>query len=290
MRGDNDSHYMRKVIGLLVTGAVLASCIGRQESGSDGLTVVATTGIIGDVIDNIGGDDVDLITLIPPGVDPHDYVPSAQQVASISAADFVFANGLGLEEGLIDLLEQAESEGISLTYLAEHSDPIDGDPHFWHDPARMRQAAELIAQSIGTNSDYLAELDRLDREIEQTLAGISPEKRLLVTGHDFFEYFANRYGFEVVGTIIPGGSSLGSPSSADLAALVALIEQRGVRAILIENTSSPDLAESVADDVGPSLQILKVASDSLGEPGSETGTYAQLIRSNASAIAAALGN
>ena len=279
---------MRKLIGLLLAGAVLGSCTARQE-GPDGLTVVATTGIIGDVIRNIGGDDLDLITLIPPGVDPHDYVPSAQQVASISAADFVFANGLGLEEGLIDLLEQAESEGLSVTYLAEHSDPIDRDPHFWHDPARMRQAAELVAQSIGTNSDYLGELELLDREVEEMLNGISPERRLLVTSHDFFDYFADRYGFEVVGTIIPGGSSLGSPSSADLAALIALIKQRDVRAIFVENTSSPELAESVADEVGPRLQIVDVASDSLGAPGSETGTYAELIRSNATAIAAALG-
>ncbi len=279
---------MRKLIGLLLAGAVLGSCTARQE-GPDGLTVVATTGIIGDVIRNIGGDDLDLITLIPPGVDPHDYVPSAQQVASISAADFVFANGLGLEEGLIDLLEQAESEGLSVTYLAEHSDPIDRDPHFWHDPARMRQAAELVAQSIGTNSDYLGELELLDREVEEMFDGIPPERRLLVTSHDFFDYFADRYGFEVVGTIIPGGSSLGSPSSADLAALIALIKQRDVRAIFVENTSSPELAESVADDVGPRLQIVDVASDSLGAPGSETGTYAELIRSNATAIAAALG-
>ncbi len=279
---------MRKLIGLLLAGAVLGSCTARQE-GPDGLTVVATTGIIGDVIRNIGGDDLDLITLIPPGVDPHDYVPSAQQVASISAADFVFANGLGLEEGLIDLLEQAESEGLSVTYLAEHSDPIDRDPHFWHDPARMRQAAELVAQSIGTNSDYLGELELLDREVEEMFDGIPPERRLLVTSHDFFDYFADRYGFEVVGTIIPGGSSLGSPSSADLAALIALIKQRDVRAIFVENTSSPELAESVADEVGPRLQIVDVASDSLGAPGSETGTYAELIRSNATAIAAALG-
>jgi zinc/manganese transport system substrate-binding protein len=280
---------MRKVISVLVAGAVLASCTPQQENGSDRLRVVATTGIISDVVRSIGGNDLDLITLIPPGFDPHDYSPSSQQVAAISAADFVFANGLGLEEGLIDLLEQAESEGLPVTYLAEHSDPIDRDPHFWHDPARMRQAANLIVQSIGSNSDYLAELERLDREVEEILDDIPPERRLLVTGHDFFDYFADRYGFEVVGTIIPGGGSLGSPSSADLAALVALIEQRDVRAIFVESTSSSELAESVADEVGPPFQIVELASDWLGEPGSETGTYAELIRFNANAIAAALG-
>lgn len=280
---------MWKVVLVLVAGAVLASCNAPQEDGSDRLTVVATTGIIGDVIRNIGGDDLDLITLFPPGLDPHDYAPSAQQVAMISAADLVFANGLGLEEGLIDLLAQAASEGLSVTYLAEQSDPIDRDPHFWHDPARMQQAADLIARSLGSSSDYSAELEVLDREVEEMLDGIPPEKRVLVTGHDFFDYFADRYDFEVLGTIIPGGSSLGSPSSADLASLVALMKQRDVRTILVENTSSPELAESVADEVGPQVQIVAVGSDSLGEPGSETGTYAELIRSNAKAIAAALG-
>ena len=289
---DNDSHYIIKLIGLLIALAGFSSCTNPQGDNPNRLSVIATTGIIGDVIENIGSDDLDLITLIPPGVDPHDYAPSAQQVASISSADLVFANGFGLEEGLIDLLEQAESEGISVTYLAEHVDPIDRDPHFWHDPTRMAQAAELIAESIGQNSQsstYVTELELLDREVEDLLSAIRPERRLLVTGHDSFDYFADRYGFEVLGTIIPGGGSLGSPSSADLAALVALIEQREIPAIFVENSSSPELAASVASEVESSIEVVEVASDSLGEPGSATGTYVELIRFNANAVATALG-
>ncbi|HEY3428686.1 MAG TPA: metal ABC transporter substrate-binding protein, partial [Acidimicrobiia bacterium] len=234
------------LIGSLVVMAGLNSCTSPSPQGSDRISVVATTGIIGDVIENVAGQAIDLSTLIPAGVDPHEYAPSAQQVAAISAADFVFANGLGLEENLIDLLAQAESEGLSVTYLADHVDPIDSDPHFWHDPIRMSRAAELIADAFGRTTGYPAELEQLDREVEDLLSGVPDERRFLVTGHDSFDYFADRYGFEVLATIIPGGGSLGSPSSADLAALVGLIEQYAVPAIFVESTSSPEFAGMLA--------------------------------------------
>lgn len=251
--------------------------------------VVATTGIIGDVVANVAGEGVEVSTLIPPGVDPHDYAPSAQQVASISGSELVFANGLGLEEGLIDLLEQAESEGLSVEYLAEQVDPIGTDPHFWQDPVRMSEASGLIAEVLGVASSYPATLQELHHEVEATLGSVPTAKRLLVTGHDAFGYFADRYGFEVLGTIIPGGGSLGSPSSADLAALVDLIREREVPAIFVENTSSPELAQILASEVGRPVEVVELVGDSLGEPGSDTGTYVGLIRYNANAIAAALG-
>jgi zinc/manganese transport system substrate-binding protein len=289
VRFDNDSHYIMVLIGALAVVAGLSSCTNSSQQGSDRISVVATTGIIGDVIGNVGGQAIDLSTLIPAGVDPHEYAPSAQQVAAISSADFVFANGLGLEENLTDLLAQAESEGLSVTYLADHVDPIDSDPHFWHDPIRMSRAAELIAEALGQASGYPAELEQLDREVEDLLSGIPAERRLLVTGHDSFDYFAERYEFEVLATIIPGGGSLGSPSSADLAALVELIEQHAVPAIFVESTSSPELAEMLASEVGRSVEVVELASDSLGAPGSRTATYIDLVRFNAGAIATALG-
>ena len=289
MRVDNDSHYIMLLIGILLVVAGLSSCTTPSEQGSEGISVVATTGIIGDVIGNVGGQGIDLSTMVPAGVDPHEYAPSAQQVAAISSADFIFANGLGLEENLIDLLAQAESEGLSVTYLADHVDPIHDDPHFWHDPIRMSRAAELIAEALGQTSGYPAELEQLDREVEDLLSDIPAERRLLVTGHDSFDYFADRYGFEVLATIIPGGGSLGSPSSADLAALVELIEQHAVPAIFVESTSSPELAEMLASEVGRPVAVVELVSDSLGAPGSETATYIDLVRFNAGVIAKALG-
>ncbi|HEX2421415.1 MAG TPA: zinc ABC transporter substrate-binding protein, partial [Acidimicrobiia bacterium] len=107
VRIDNDSHYIMSLLGALVVLAGISSCTTSSPQDSDRISVVATTGIIGDVIENVGGKAIDLATLIPTGVDPHEYAPSAQQVAAISSADFVFANGLGLEENLIDLLAQS---------------------------------------------------------------------------------------------------------------------------------------------------------------------------------------
>jgi zinc/manganese transport system substrate-binding protein len=231
-------------------------------------------------VGNIAG--VEVMALIPPGADPHDYAPSAQQVAAMSQAEYVFANGLGLEEGLADLLDQAESEGLDVTYLAEHIVPLDRDPHFWHDPVRMSVAASLIAEKIGAASDYSERLQALHREVEEMLAGISSDRRLLVTGHDSLDYFADRYGFEVVGT-------LANTSSAELAQLVELMNERAVPAIFVEDEPASELAERIAAEVAHPVAVVRLASESLGEPGSETGNYLDLIRFNAAAIAAALG-
>jgi zinc/manganese transport system substrate-binding protein len=289
VRIDNDSHYIMSLLGALVVLAGISSCTTSSPQDSDRISVVATTGIIGDVIENVGGKAIDLATLIPTGVDPHEYAPSAQQVAAISSADFVFANGLGLEENLIDLLAQSESEGLSVTYLADHVEPIDRDPHFWHDPIRMSRAAELIAEALGQTSSYPAKLEQLDNEVEDLLREIPAERRLLITGHDSFDYFADRYGFEILATIVPGGGSLGSPSSADLAALIELIERHAVPAIFVESTSSPELAEMLASEANRPVEVVELASDSLGAPGSATATYIDLVRFNARAIASALG-
>lgn len=295
MRIDNDSHYIIRLIVLLTALIGLNSCSDPIEG--DRPLVVATTGIIGDVVGRVGGEEIELITLIPAGVDPHDYFPSAQQVAAISEAELIFANGLGLEEGLLDLLEQAESEGLRVEFLAERVDPIEEDPHFWQDPVRMMTATALIATAMvelgidgaEANADvFETEIADLHQEIEALINQIPAEKRLLITNHDAFDYFATRYGLEVIGTVIPGGSTQGSPSSAELATLVGLIEAHSIPAIFVENTGSSDLAETLAAEIGRPVAVVELASDALGEPGSDTATYLDLIRFNARAIATAL--
>ena len=271
------------MLAVLLLVVSLSACVRKADS--DRPLLVATTGIIGDVVGTIGGPDFEVLTLIPAGTDPHEYAPSARQVAAISGAEHVFANGLGLEEGLIDLLEQAESEGLQVSYLAEEADPIDGDPHFWQDPVRMSQAAALIATALGATDDFQATLEELNRDVEKLVSVIPEERRLLVTSHNFLAYFADRYGFEVVGTIIANPSA--SPSSAELAELVAIIEEQAIPAIFVENTGSDDLAGSIGEETG--AELVELASDALGDPGSETGTYVDMMRFNARAIAAALG-
>jgi zinc/manganese transport system substrate-binding protein len=268
--------------------------------------VIATTSILGDVVSNVAGAQAAVEVLIPAGIDPHDFAPSAQQVASISAADLIVANGLGLEEGLIDVLDQARSEGLTVLELGPQLDPLPRDsggfdPHYWQDPRRMVTAVALVASALINDAGlgpeetseraaaYALEIEGAHLEADTLLSTVPPERRLLITNHDAFEYFADAYGFEVIGTIIPGGSTRAEPSSADLAHLVDLISGTGISAIFIENTANPAWAEAVATDTARELAIVELISDALGEPGSESDSYVDLVRYNARAVAGALG-
>jgi zinc/manganese transport system substrate-binding protein len=323
---DNDSHYRSmlrgRVVHILATLALVAvtACSGQQSANEDRPLVIVTTSILGDVVSHIAGESIDMQVMIPAGVDPHDFSPSAQQVASISEADLIIANGLDLEEGLEDVLAQAESEGLAVFEVAPEVNPLPNaahqevgetaegehphgafDPHFWQDPERMVTATALIASALINDAgldpqatsegaaSYGLEVERAHLEAETALSIVPPDRRVLVTNHDAFSYFADRYGFEVIGTIVPGGSTLGEPSSGDLAALVRLIVDTGVPAIFVENISSPDLASTLAAETGREIKVVELVSDALGEPGTATGSYIDLILFNARAIAVALG-
>ena len=264
--------------------------------------MIATTSILGDVVGRLGGTGLDLDVMIPTGVDPHDFSPSAQQVAALSSADLIIANGLGLEEGLADLLAQANSEGITVLEAGANVDPLTlpggFDPHFWQDPIRMRAAVETISTLLveagvpgaaDNAAEYEAEIDATHSEIVALLDSIPSEERLLVTNHDAFEYFADRYGFEVIGTVIPGGSTLAEPSSAEMAELVATINAYDVPAIFVENIAGSGLADTLANETGRDIKVIQLVSDALGEPGTETGTYLGMILFNATVIADSLG-
>jgi len=312
MRFDNDSHYsvrLRTVAAATVILIVAGACSGDGgEAPAERVRVIATTTILGDVVSRLGGDSIDLDVMVPRGVDPHDFSPSAQQVASISSADLVVANGLALEEGLEDVLAQAESEGIAVIEVGEEIDPLPSgnqgsgqngsfDPHFWQDPIRMKKAVDVITlwlvtvgvqEATDNARAYQSEIDATQAEIVATLDPIPSERRLLVTNHDAFRYFADRYGFEIIGTIIPGGSTLAEPSSAEIAALVETIITNQVPAIFVENIDSAGLADILAEETGTNIEIVQLISDALGEPGTETGTYLGMLLYNAAAIAGAL--
>lgn len=300
----------------LALALILAACGEGGDTATEPLVVVATTSVLGDVVRNIVGNAATVEVIMGVGADPHDFEASAQQVAAIQGADLVVANGLALEEGLIDIIETAEAEGVPVIELAAMLDPIpfaegedhsdegeqghgDEDPHFWQDPSRMAVAVDLIADQL-TEIDgsidwdvradaYAAELTALDAEIDLLLAGIADDQRRIVTNHEAFGYFADRYRFEVIGTVIPGGSTLAESSAADLADLVAEIEEEGVTAIFAENTNPSALAEAVAGELGTEISVYELYSDSLGEPGSPAETYIGMIRANAQTVASALG-
>jgi zinc/manganese transport system substrate-binding protein len=303
---------------LLVATLIAPACGTGEVSGDDRLSVVATTTILGDVVREIGEGEVAVEVLTPLGADPHDFTASSAQIAAVNRADLVIANGLGLEEGLHDVLDAAESDGVPLLELAPSVNPLPFDrtlghdeesggeedrgsldPHIWLDPLRMAEAATLIAarlSEIEPDVDWLARADRYgadlagaDEEIAAMLSSIPASERRLVTNHESMGYFADRYDFEVIGVVVPGGSTLGDPSSEELAALVEVMEREAVRAIFAETTQPSALAEAVAAELGEDIQVVGLYTGSLGEPNSGADTLIGMLLTNAQRIAEALG-
>lgn len=287
----------------------MSSACGGASADPDGIQVVATTTVLGDVARNVVGEDGTVEVLLPIGADPHDYQASARQVAAIQEADLVIVNGLGLEEGLTDVLEGAAADGANILTVAPRLDPLPfgaidpdasagDDPHVWFDPLRMASAAEIIAAELtkvdgsvdwtARGNAYADELAAFDEDARAILAVVRPQDRKLVTNHDALGYFAARYGFEVVGVVIPGGSTLAEPSSAELTELVAIVEQENVGAIFAETTNPEALADAVAAEAGDDVAVVELFTGSLGEPGSGADTLIAMLTTNAQRIAQAL--
>jgi zinc/manganese transport system substrate-binding protein len=285
---------------------LLPGCSSDGATDTDTIQVVATTTILGDVARNIVGGKGTIEVILPVGVDPHDYQASSQQVALLHRADLVIANGLGLEEGLEDVLEGARDDGANVVYIGERLDPIPfgnaesggEDPHVWLDPLRMAEAGRVIAAELSAvqpdpawtsrAESYAAELQAADSAIDEILAAIPAGSRKLVTNHSSLGYFAERYGFEIVGTVVPGGSTLGNPSSAELAELVAAIEKEGVAAVFAETTEPAALAEAIAQETEGRIAVVDLYTGSLGEDGSGAETLIDMLLTNAHRIAEAL--
>ena len=321
---------------LIAVFAVLA--LGSAGCGDDGdtavegggqPTVVVTTTILGDVVENLADGQVDVVTIMPVGADPHDFQASAEQVAEIGEAEVLIVNGGDFEEGLLDVIESVEEDGVPVLealsavdtiefgasehdHDEEHSDEEhsdeehahdhdSADPHFWTDPTRMAVAVDAIAEFLVLNVDgvdtdaqsasadaYAAELEDLDGEVVDTVAPIDEDDRVLVTNHDSFGYFADRYEFEIVGTVVPSGSTADGTSARELAELTEVIEQQGVPAVFAETTTSDELAQTLAAEVGDDISVVELYTGSLGEPGSDGDTYVAMTRTNAQRIADAL--
>jgi zinc/manganese transport system substrate-binding protein len=298
---------------VLLLFLVATAC--SEAIADDRPLVVVTTNLLGDVVRNVAGDDARVEVLMPLGVDPHDFEPSSRQASLVVEADLVVANGLGLEEGLEDVIDAARGDGALVLEVAELVDPLrfaeqdagddggedepgDLDPHVWMDPIRMAQAARLIADrlaDIDSSVDwearaetYAAQLEAAHERIDALLSAVPSDRRLLVTNHEALGYFASRYGFEVVGVVIPGGSTLAEPGSEELAALVALIDELNIQAVFAESTEPSTLARAIADEADHPVTVVTLRTESLGEPGSPAGTLIGMLEENARLIADAL--
>jgi len=297
---------MRKLLALAVTGVllVLAGCTGT--AASDRPLVVVTTNILGDVVSHLVGNDVEVLTLMRPGADPHSFEISAAEAARLRSADLLVANGLGLEEGLQQHLDAAASEGVrtfvagdAVTVLPYTSTDAGGadDPHFWTDPARMVAVVDALTpvlEEVGGSAvashaaAYRAELETLDAAMTAAFAAIPAERRALVTNHHVFGYLADRFGFRLVGAVIPGGTTLAAPSASDLADLVAAIDEAGVPTIFAESSSPDRLVRALADEADRRVEVIELFTESLTDASGDAPDYLTMMRVNTERIARGL--
>ena len=303
------------LLGLLFTLLwTLAACGGAQGGATapDGkLRVVATTGQIADAVRNVGGEHVEVVALMGPGVDPHLYVASEGDVDRLQQADVIFYNGLFLEAQMADILKQigarkpsvAVAEAIPATSLqpwAGHSDEF--DPHVWFDVALWMTTVETVRDALvktdpahatdyQANADaYLSRLAELDAYVKTQADRVPAAQRVLITAHDAFHYFGRAYGFDVRG--LQGISTASEAGTADVRALADFIAETEIPAIFIE-TSVPvrtiEALQAAVADRGFQVKIGgQLYSDALGSPDGDAGTYIDMVKHNIDTIVGAL--
>ena len=337
------------------------------------LLVVASTSIVGDVVSQIAGSAATVEVLMSLGQNPHSYEPSPRDIARVEDAYIAFVNGLNLEEGLMETIENVDgtyvvpvSAGIAVLEGEEHDHDEDhddhdheegedhddhdedhdhdededhddhdedhdhdedehhdddehdhegeddhhdhdhsaGDPHFWFDPNNVIIWAENIAEALSeadpanaavyeaNRDDYIAELEALDLEVRSLISSIPRSGRKLVTDHDAMGYYADEYGFEIIGEVIPSLSDQAEPSARDIAELADVMQDEGVSAIIVGGTAGRglrNLVSAVAEEVGGDVQIVEVLTGSLAPAGSRGDTYLDFVRFNTEQIVAGLG-
>ncbi len=294
----------------LVFVSACSSSSGSVPATGGKLDVVADIDILGDVVQQVGGDHIHLNILIPVGSDPHSYQPAPRDLAEVSNANVVFLNGAGLEQGFLDRLVQNAgkaqvvdvSTGVHLQEITASQAAVSGevqgtDPHVWMDPNNVMVWVQNIkdalvkqdptnAPSYTANADaYLKQLQDLDAWVKQQVAQAPASNRKLVTDHMVLGYFAARYDFQQVGAIFPGYSSMSEPSAQDVARLEDTMHSLGVKAVFVGNTVNAQVAEQVAKDTGVKLVFIYTGSLTQGPPAP---TYIDYMHYNVNAIVTAL--
>lgn len=296
--------------GLLLSFA-LVSCSSSNSSKATAdrrPQVVATSTIVADLTQKVGGEEIQLTGILPPGADPHIYEPTPKDSKVLEQADLILYNGYNLEPGLIRLMNasgtKAKKVAVGEAVKPLQLDPSKGktvpDPHVWGDVKNaiamvnaIRDALiELSPQDRGEFTyqaqQLTAELKQLDSWVAQQIQTIPPARRKLVTTHDAFQYYGRAYKIPVAGTLI-GISTEEQPSAQTVQRLVESIKKIGVPVIFAETTINPALIKTVAQEAGVKLAPRQLYSDSLGAPGSEADSYIKMIQSNTRTIVEALG-
>ncbi|WP_179334098.1 metal ABC transporter solute-binding protein, Zn/Mn family [Winogradskyella costae] len=302
---------MKKIIFLLAITLTFIAC--KDESQDNGkLNIATTTTMITDLVQNIGGDMVNVQGLMGSGVDPHLYKASEGDVNKLVNADIIFYNGLHLEGKLVEVFEKMGSNTKTPIALADALDKktligseyfaSNFDPHVWFDINYFKQFAEKAATILSeknpenaekfeaNKSAYLAKLETLQNKVKQTIETLPKEKRVLVTAHDAFNYFGKAYGFEVVG--LQGISTATEAGVQDVQKLATFIIEKQIKAIFVESSVPKRTIEALQASVKSKGHDVKIGgtlySDALGSAGTVEGTYIGMFEYNVNTIVNAL--
>lgn len=285
----------------LLAGLLLPAAVIAQETR---LPVVATFSILADMVHEVGGDAVAVVSLVPPDSDAHSFQPRPGDLRTLRDARVVVENGLDFEGWMTRLIAASGFAGTRIVAagavpsrtVREGSRTV-RDPHVWQDPRRAVLMVQAIAEGLALAdparagfyraraADYAARIEAADREIERRMAAIPAERRRVITSHDAFGYYGDRYGIEF--RAIQGVSTAAEPSARDLARLAAQIRREGIGAVFVENMTDPRLAEALARESGARVGG-RVYSDSLSAPDGPAATYLAMLRHNTALFAAAM--
>lgn len=292
---------------LLAVAALAAGAAGCGASDEDRsgpgreatLSLVATTTQVADFAREVGGDRVEVHQILQANSDPHGYEPRPSDAEALADADLVLRSGGDLDEWLADLIDNAGGDAPTVE-LIEAARTIEGDDHgtdahWWQNPRNAIAAVEAIEAALietdpAGRAEYRADADAyverlraLDRNVAACIEDIPPAQRKLVTTHDALGYYADRYGIEVVGALIPSLSTAAQPSAGDIRELVDQIREQDVEAIFPESSIDPKLERAVARETGATVGR-PLWADTLGPAGSDGSTYIQSIQSNTAAL------
>jgi ABC-type Zn uptake system ZnuABC Zn-binding protein ZnuA len=297
------------VILTILSVLVLTSCGSRPSEAGGGLNILATTSFLADITRNVTGDRVQVDSLLPVGADPHAYQVTPTDAAKINKSTVLIENGVGYEHFLEPILDNAGGERLVITasdgltprqmQSADKGQAQEaGDPHMWLDPILVITYVENIRDGLiqadpegeamyTANADaYIESLRELDAWIRAQVESIPAERRLLVTNHEALGYFADQYGFAIVGTVIPSLSTGASTSAQEMAAVIEQIKSTGAPAIFLGDVENPNLANQIAAETGIKVvENLHLESLTDGAPAS---TYIEMMKFNVTQIVEAL--
>jgi zinc/manganese transport system substrate-binding protein len=305
---DNAMTTRRILLAAGIAAAFIAPA-AAQQTPANKIKAVATISIIGDLVRNVGGDRLEVTTLVGPNGDAHVYSPTPGDAKELAAANIVFVNGLGLEGWMTRLVTAAVpkapmivvSNGVTPRKMPDEDSPGKTviDPHAWQSVAEARiyianirdglAAADPAGKAVyAANAQaYLGKLDQVDKEIRAAIAGIPADRRKIITTHDAFGYFGAAYGMSFIAP--EGVSTDAEPSAKDVARIIRQIKKQKIPAVFLENITDPRLMQQIARETGARIGG-KLYSDALSEPAGPAGTYIDMMRHNARELTKALGS